>query len=65
MPKLSFCRGFFRLDRSGDRVIDPSIVDPFETLVSVVFMDIKLPWLLTYGRPDESVTETAPEAVRE
>lgn len=62
MPKPSLGRGFFRLDRNGDRVIEPSNVEPFDTLVTVVFIDIRLPCPLeptVYGRPDESVTETA------
>lgn len=62
MPKPSLGRGFFRLDRNGDRVIEPSSVEPFDTLVTVVFIDIRLPCPLeptVYGRPDESVTETA------
>lgn len=58
-PDASRFRGFFKLDRSGDLVTDPSSVDPFDTLVTVVFIDITLPWPLldTYGLPDESVIE--------
>lgn len=58
-PDASRFRGFFKLERSGDLVTDPSSVDPFETLVTVVFIDITLPWPLldTYGLPDESVIE--------
>lgn len=36
------------------------MVEPFDTLVSVVFIDTILPWpfeLAAYGFPDESVTE--------
>lgn len=61
MPNPSrWARGFFRLERSGDRVTEPSSVEPFETLVSVVFIEATLPLvaLPTYGRPDESVIET-------
>lgn len=61
MPKPSFGRGFFRLERSGERVTEPSKVEPFETLVTVVFIETMLPWpfeLAEYGLPDESVTET-------
>lgn len=58
-PLASRFRGFFKLERSGDLVTDPSNVDPFDTLVTVVFIDITLPWPLldTYGLPDESVIE--------
>lgn len=62
MPRPSLGRGFFKLDRNGDRVTEPSNVDPADTLVTVVFIDIKLPWPFVptvYGRPDESVTEIA------
>lgn len=61
MPSPSLTFGFFRLDRSGDRVTDPSSVEPFETLVNVVFIDATLPLVATlpaYGLPDESVIET-------
>lgn len=61
MPRPSRDRGFFKLERSGDRVTDPSNVEPFETLVTVVFIDTMLPWpfeLPAYGLPDESVIET-------
>lgn len=61
-PSAGLARGFFKLERNGERVTEPSNVEPFETLVNVVFIDIKLPWPFVptgYGRPDESVTETA------
>jgi hypothetical protein len=65
IPKSSFCglgRGFFRLDRSGPRlviIVDPSVivdpkVDPFETEVTVVATEPKLP---AYGLPDETVID--------
>lgn len=51
--------GFFKLDRNGDRVTEPSRVDPFDTLVSVVFIEATLPLVPpTYGFPEESVIET-------
>ena len=51
-------RGFLRLDRSGVLVTDPDpIVEPFETVVTVVLTDCILPFMPEeYGRPDESVT---------
>lgn len=59
MPRPSFGFGFFKLERSGDRVTEPSTVDPFDTLVSVVFIDAMLPFTNPpYGRPDVSVTDT-------
>lgn len=62
MPRPSRgARGFLRLERNGDRVTEPSNVEPFETLVSVVFIEATLPpfvALPAYGRPDESVIET-------
>lgn len=61
MPKPSRTLGFLRLERSGDFVIDPSIVEPFETLVRVVFIEATLPpfvAVVVYGLPDESVMET-------
>lgn len=68
MPRPSLGRGFFKLDRNGDRVTEPSNVDPFDTLVTVVFIDIKLPWPFVlptvYGRADESVTEIADAPIK-
>lgn len=61
MPKPSFCLGFFKLERNGERVTEPSNVEPFDTLVTVVFIDTMLPWPFEpaeYGLPDESVTDT-------
>lgn len=58
-------RGFFKLERSGDRVTEPSSVEPFDTDVRVVFIEATLPPLVpaalllpAYGRPEESVIET-------
>lgn len=59
MPRPSRTLGFFKLDRNGDRVTEPSRVDPFETLVSVVFIEATLPLVPpTYGFPEESVIDT-------
>lgn len=63
-PSLDF--GFFKLERSGDRVTEPSNVEPFETLVTVVFIETMLPCpfeLAAYGFPEESVTETDVPAI--
>lgn len=65
MPKSSFGgglgRGFFRLDRSGPRLViitEPSVnVDPFETDVTVVAMVATEPTLPAYGLPDDRVME--------
>lgn len=61
MPRASRLLGFFRLDLKGDLVTEPSRVEPFDTLVTVVFIDSTLPWPFefdAYGFPDASVTET-------
>lgn len=61
MPRPSRDLGFFKLERSGDRVTEPSNVEPFDTLVTVVFIDTILPCpfeLAAYGLPDESVIDT-------
>lgn len=59
MPNSSlggFGLGFFRLDRSGPRLVimvDPSVnVDPFDTEVIVVVTDPTLP---AYGFPEAAV----------
>lgn len=58
MPKPSRLRGFFKLDRSGDRFSELSIVEPADTLVTVVFMDRTLPCpFVGYGFPEESVID--------
>lgn len=43
IPNVSRERGFFKLERNGDRVREPSNVEPFDTLVTVVFIDTTLP----------------------
>lgn len=59
MPRPSRTLGFFKLDLNGDRVTEPSRVDPFDTLVRVVFIEATLPLVPpTYGLPEESVIDT-------
>lgn len=44
IPKPSFWRGFFKLDRRGDLVTEEVTVEPLEeAVVIVVFMDAILP----------------------
>lgn len=56
-------RGFFKLERNGERVTESS-VEPFETLVTVVLMEATLPavpapfLMPLYGLPEASVIET-------
>lgn len=58
MPRPSLGLGFFKLDLNGDRVTEPSSVEPFDTLVTVVFIDTILPFVTpVYGLPDESVID--------
>lgn len=65
MPNVGSGRGlgFFRLERSGDRVTE-SKVEPLDTLVTVVLMEATLPAVPApfrmplYGLPEASVTET-------
>jgi hypothetical protein len=45
-----------RLDLRGVRVTELN-VDPFEMVVTVVFIDCTLPLMPLYGRAEESVTE--------
>lgn len=57
MPNPSLFRGFFKLDRSGDLIIELSKVEPLDKLVTVVFIDRTLPSPIRYGFPEESVME--------
>lgn len=54
MPKSSLFRGFLRLERSG--VFRELIEEPFDIVVTVVFMEFKLPLALAaYGLPEARV----------
>lgn len=58
IPRPSLGLGFFRLDRSGDLVMEDPTVDPLvePTVVEVVFMEAMLP-LEAYGFPLASVID--------
>lgn len=63
IPKPSFGLGFFKLDRSGERVTDEPIVEPFEeAVVIVVSTEARLPFAAAvarcaYGLPLASVID--------
>lgn len=64
MPKSSLTLGFFRLERSGAFL--ELIEEPFDIVVTVVFIEFKLPLALpAYGRPEACVIAIALSVRRE